>query len=133
MINRIVLPAVLLAMHLTSSPLVARESGYELLHGIHVPDCIRKRCCDDYCPKPPPCPVKVEQFCCDDYCPKPLPCPVKAGKFCCDDYCPKAFPCIICPSCAELKCPPTLASPVAEQLERGHSTRARPPLRPLDR
>jgi hypothetical protein len=106
MFKQVSLPAMLLAMFLVSSPLGAAEVRREVLHGVYVPNCICKRCCDDYCAKPLPPVCCVKATCCDDYCAKPLPCPGCVKRFCCDDYCAKKPPCIICPSTKGLKCPP---------------------------
>ena len=65
-----------------------------------IPDCVKKWCCDDYCPKPEPCVRPVTCFTCPDYCPKPEPCVCPVTCFCCPDYCPKPLPCLSC-------CPPT--------------------------
>ncbi len=34
------------------------------------PNCITKTCCDDYCPKPMPCVLRIDCFGCDDYMPQ---------------------------------------------------------------
>jgi hypothetical protein len=69
-------------------------------------DCVGGYCCDDYCPKSPPCIVGPCGFCCDDYCPKPPPCIVGPCGFCCDDYCPKCPPTLCCPPAPGLQCGP---------------------------
>src|SRR5262245_32864567 len=78
--------------------------GGDLLHGVAVPNCVCKYCCDDYCPKPLPCVCGIRNFCCDDYCAKPYPCPACVKASCCDDYCPKCPPRIFCPPNSNLKC-----------------------------
>ena len=105
MIRPVLLRAVVLTLVVTSSRFAVADFGHEWFHGIHIPNCIRKCCCDDYHPKPLPPVCGVKKFCCDDYCHKPLPCPVKVKRFCCDDYCHKRFPWIFCPPCSDLKCP----------------------------
>lgn len=53
--------------------------------------CLRH--CDDYCPKPPPCPLCGMRGGCNDYCRKPTPCfPVPDCPGCCNDYCSKPAP-----------------------------------------
>jgi hypothetical protein len=76
--------------------------------GVCVPDCIKKRCCDDYCAKPEPKACCAKISCCDNYCAKPEPCLKCVKKFCCDDYCRKPIPCAKCPPCNgdKLKCSP---------------------------
>jgi hypothetical protein len=140
-----VLTATLLATFVTSSVAAAADFGHELLHGVCVPDCVRKRCCDDYHAKPLT-PVRcLNACCCDDYCSKPLPCPARVKRFCCDDYCPKKSPCIICPPCSKLKCPatmphfgqrvsgPMLPGSVAEQVGPGPIMQPQLPHQSLDR
>ena len=78
----------------------------DVLHGVYVPNCVCKRCCDDYCPKPMPRACGVKSFCCDDYCRKSEPCPAYVTRFCCDDYVPKCQPRVFCPPGNNLKCPP---------------------------
>lgn len=86
------------------SPSVCR--GGDVLHGVHVPNCVCKRCCDDYCRKPMPRACGVKCFCYDDYCAKPEPCATCVQRYCCDDYVPKCLPRALCPPGANLKCPP---------------------------
>ena len=80
------------------------------------PDVVQKVCCDDYCPKPPPCvPPVASCYQGDDYCPKPLPCVRPVEPSCQrDDYCPKPLPHISCPPAQDLKCPPVKRRPVRE-------------------
>lgn len=73
------------------------DQWYDMLHGVCVPDCIRQRCCDDYCPKPAPATRCQHGYSCNDYCAKPLPCARYTRCFLCDDYCPKSHPCRFCP------------------------------------
>lgn len=65
---------------------------HDLKNGICIPDCIKKWCRDDYCPKPVPCPVPVKCFGCSCYHPKKLPSITCVKCFRCDDYCPKPLP-----------------------------------------
>lgn len=84
-----------------------------------VPDCIRKYCCDDYCPKKEPCVCAPLCFRCDDYCPKRLPCVCAPLSYRCDDYCPKCLPKVCCaPNCQHLQCGP----PRCGQCNSGCST-----------
>lgn len=57
------------------------------------PDVLLRACCDDYCPKRPPCIPCYNRCCgCDDYCGKRSPCiPCYQGGSC-DCYCPKPCP-----------------------------------------
>jgi hypothetical protein len=75
----------------------AGEALHEMLHGICIPDCIRRWSADDYCPKPFPCLGSRLEATCDDYRAKAAPCPIAVRQFECDDYCPKAWPHPICP------------------------------------
>ncbi|QDV74805.1 hypothetical protein [Botrimarina mediterranea] len=99
---------LVLAMWLTATPSQA-------IFGVCLDDwfggeccCPQKYCCDDYCPKPLPCPPRAD-CCrlCDNYCHKPLPCPpcVDCRRFC-DDYCPKPLPCLRCRSTEHDVCIP---------------------------
>ncbi len=76
------------------------------------PDCVGKRCCDDYVRKPKPCATGVTCFECPDYCPKPAPCAYPLKAFCCDDYCPKRLPPVCCPSDKNWQCVPSRLPPV---------------------
>ena len=87
-------------------PLAEVRGELAWLHGISIPDCLGKRCCDDYHAKPLPPVHGVKRFCCDDYCPKVLPPVLPVKHFCCDDYCPKLLPHVHCPPCTPLTCPP---------------------------
>jgi hypothetical protein len=108
MIHRVFSTGIALGLVIILSRSATADFGHGLLHGIFVPDCIGKRCCDDYQAKPLPPTCQVKQFCRDDYCPKPMPCPLHVQRFCCDDYCPKPWPWIFCPPCSDLSCPPPL-------------------------
>lgn len=101
--------ALLLLLLLSAIPWLPPAEGRAELawfHGIRIPDCVGKRCCDDYHAKPLPPVRAVKKFCWDDYCPKPLPPALPVKQFCCDDYCPKLWPKIHCPPCGPLTCPP---------------------------
>jgi hypothetical protein len=58
------------------------------------PDALLRACCDDYCPKRPPCTYCYNRCCgCNDYCSKPCPCiPCYRAGCLCDCYCPKSCP-----------------------------------------
>jgi hypothetical protein len=73
--------------------------------GQNWPHCVGESCCDDYCPKPLPCPRSAGCFECPDYCPKGPPCPRCMCDFTCDDYCPKPVPKVRCPG-VNLECWP---------------------------
>ena len=76
-------------------------------HKSCVPDCIRKYCCDDYCPKAEPWVCAPLRFCCDDYCAKQQPRICAPLNFCCDDYCSKCPPSLCCsPLWQNLQCTP---------------------------
>ena len=70
--------------------------------------------------------VNVKQFCCDDYCPKTPPCIFCPPRT--DLKCPPMPPHSGQGTCNE----PALPIPVAEQERPGRAMRARPALRPLD-
>ena len=92
----------LIAVILCASP--NRACAFGLWFSDKVPDCIRKYCCADYCPKAPPCPQMVHRFCCDDYCPKSPPCAKPLCGFHCPDYCKKGAPCPCGPPSTGLTC-----------------------------
>ena len=98
--------AVVLAV-LVSSAAHAADLGRLLPWKMCWPDCIKKTCCDDYCPKPIPCVPRICCFGCDDYMYKCEPCVKRMCCFGCDDYCPKCEPVIRCAPCTNLKCVPT--------------------------
>jgi hypothetical protein len=57
------------------------------------PDALLRACCDDYCPKRPPCIPCFNRCCgCDDYSGKPEPCIACYRGGCLDCYCPKPCP-----------------------------------------
>ncbi len=56
-------------------------------------------CCDNYCPKPIPCPPGRPCTTCDDYCRKPIPCVCVPLPRVCESYCPKPLPRLTCPDC----------------------------------
>ncbi len=114
--RRILLLIIAIAWLWTPTISKAQENLHELKHGFCIPDCIRKWCCDDYCPKPIPCPVNLKCFGCDCYQAKCAPCPVGVKCFRCDDYCPKPLPCIFCPPNCHLKCAPPLRYPSPERV-----------------
>ena len=58
-----------------------------------VPDCISNYCCDDYCPKRPPCAKPTCSFRCPDYRPKCSPFAKPICRFKSPDYCKKCDPC----------------------------------------
>ena len=99
------LPVLLVSLWATSSAQAMNWNAFFCLDRCW-PDCIKKVCCDDYCPKPMPCVKRVCKFGCDDYCPKPEPCVKKTRATRCDDYRPKCPPVIKCPPCGHLKCAP---------------------------
>ena len=98
--------AVMVAMIWIESPATA---GSLLPKALHCwPDCVGKFCCDDYCPKPPPCAKRVKCFRCPDYCSKYAPCPISVKRGGCPDYCRKPVPCLTCPPpCIDLQCLPS--------------------------
>ena len=51
--NKLILTIAIVATFLTCS-LSHDEPRTDFLFGICVPDCIKKRCCDDYCPSHSP-------------------------------------------------------------------------------
>lgn len=104
--SRVMIPLAILGCLSIPANSRAQNPFHRLHDSICIPDCIRKWCCDDYCPKPFPCPVDVKCFLCDDYDPKRQPCPIDVNRFGCDDYCPKPFSFHCCPSSRELKCAP---------------------------
>ncbi|MCO6458364.1 MAG: hypothetical protein J5I93_23905 [Pirellulaceae bacterium] len=98
-----------IVLMLTSVPAaLAGDRGHGWLGPVCWPDCLGRRCCDDYDVKPLPCPWPVKCFECDDYCPRPLPCIVPIKKFCPDDYCPKCPPPVCGPPRGDLVCPPPM-------------------------
>lgn len=104
--NKTLLAITLLAAIFSGSVTSADEPRTDFLFGICVPDCNKKRCCDDYCAKPLPKTQCAKMSCCDNYCAKPEPCPKCIKKSCCDDYCRKPLPCAKCPpgGANKLKC-----------------------------
>ena len=103
--RRRLLPIIIVVVYLwMPSAITAQDTFPELKHGLCIPDCIRKWCYDDYCPKPIPCPIDVKCFGCDCYQPKRLPCPIDVNCFRCDDYGCKPFPHLCCPPSHYLKC-----------------------------
>jgi hypothetical protein len=115
--KRLLIPIALIACMAMPSPSSAQDSRLGLKPSIRIPDCIRKWCCDDYCPKPLPCPVPVQCFSSDCYRAKLLPCPVAVKRFSCDDYCLKPFPSICCPPSQFLTCAPPLRSSAPTRIE----------------
>ena len=87
------------------SPAKAAGPWNKLLGGCRV-DCVRKWCCDDYCPKKEPSVCVPLKYACDDYCPKQEPCVCVPLKFCGDDYCQKCLPPVCLPNRQPLKCVP---------------------------
>jgi hypothetical protein len=106
LMNKLLLPVALIATLLPCSTSRADEPRTDFLFGICVPDCVKKRCCDDYCSKSIPKTPCAKMSCCDNYCAKPVPCPKCIKKSCCDDYCRKPLPCAKCPpgGADKLKC-----------------------------
>ena len=98
--------ATVLAVFLASAA-QAGDHGLLLPWTMCWPDCIKKTCCDDYCPKPAPCVPRIGCFGCDDYMYKCEPCVKRMGCFGCDSYCPKCPPVIRCAPTTGLKCVPT--------------------------
>ena len=90
----------------TATPASGADWGLSWLGRSCLPDCVGRWCCDDYHPKPLPCPQPVNCFGCDDYCAKPLPCAIPVRHFCCDDYCRKCLPPVCFPPRCDLDCPP---------------------------
>ncbi|MCU0959623.1 MAG: hypothetical protein MUF48_05915 [Pirellulaceae bacterium] len=105
MLRKISLPILLAVVALAAAPARAADWGL-FLPPLCWPECFRKLCCDDYCPKPLPCVPRVSCFGCDDYQGKCAPCVRRLGCFGCDDYCPKCPPAIRCAPAADLKCVP---------------------------
>ena len=76
---------------------VKADNLYDMLFSNCVPNCIKRKQCDDYCPKGLPYAKPICDGQCDDYCTKPLPCARPTCATSCDDYCAKPIPKICCP------------------------------------
>ncbi len=110
MLRKISLLTLLASSAMSVPPALAAERGL-FLPPICWPDCVRPRCCDDYCPKPWPCVRRVACFGCDDYQSKCPPCVRRVSCLGCDDYCPTCPPVIRCAPVTDLRCVPQRPCP----------------------